>query len=463
MTQTRSVRWTFARLLVLLLFSTIALVAALSPMQNDTWWHLRAGADMWASGRVVLTDNYSHTASGAFWPNHEWLSEVAFYGFYRAGGLPLVSLSTAALIVAAWALTWRLMTGSSLRRFLMIAAVLLPASLHWEPRPHAFSLLFLMAIVWLVVNRHYVWLPPIFWLWANCHGGVLLGVAALTAALSASLFEELSGWRRCAFVFAGCLLAVTATPLGTSFWVELPHSIARIRQYPINEWQSPSVTDIRLLPFWIAAALLGAGLALRWRWLLTRSTRQSRIVCACAAALLPFAFSAVRNVGPFLMLAVPALSVILPVDFAGERWRRDERPLVNLAFMAAALITVASTLAYAYAFQIPHLRWQPLPEALLQALRQCPDNLYNRYDEGGYLIWFVPSRRVFLDGRQDPYPPSLVHEQIRAESSGEFAVMFARYSIRCAYLPASSPVARRLSAAGWTPLYTDADWVVMTR
>jgi hypothetical protein len=447
---------------VVLLFSAIALASALSPMQNDTWWHLRAGADMWASGRVLLTDNYSHTANGAFWPNHEWLSEVAFYGIYRAGGLPLISLATAAFIVAAWALTWRLMAGSTLRRFAMILSVLIPASLHWEPRPHVFSLLFLMTVVWLVLHRRYLWLPLIFWVWANCHGGVLLGLVVAVAALGAAWYDEPRLWRRFALVFAGCLLAVTATPLGTSFWVELPHSIARIRQYPINEWQPPSLTDIRLLPFWIAATFLCAGLALNWRGLATTGTRQTRIVCCCAAALLPFSLSAIRNVGPFLMLAMPALSAIFTVDFSGERWQRDERPLMNAALMSAAALTVVITLAYAYGFQIAHLRWSPLPEGSLQALKQCPDNLYNRYDEGGYLIWFAKDRLVFLDGRQDPYPPSLVHEQIRTESSGDFAATFARYNIRCAYLPAGSPVARRLTAVGWKSLYGDADWVVLT-
>jgi hypothetical protein len=462
MSENRSVRWTFARLLVVLLFSAIALAAALSPMQNDTWWHLRAGADMWASGRVLLTDNYSHTANGAFWPNHEWLSELVFYGIYRTGGLPLISLTTAVFVVAAWGLSWRLMTGSPIRSFLMVLSVLVPASLHWEPRPHVFSLLFLMTIVWLVLSRHYLWLPLIFWVWANCHGGVLLGLVVAVAALSVALLDEPSRWRRLALVFAGCLLAVTVTPLGISFWVELPHSIARIRQYPINEWQSPSLTDLRLLPFWIAATLLCAGLAMNWRGLVTKGTRQSRIVCCCAVALLPFALSAVRNVGPFVMLAVPALSAIFTFDFSNERWQRDERPLMNAALMSAAVLTVAITLAYAYGFQIAHLRWNPLPEGSLQALKQCPDNLYNRYDEGGYLIWFAQDRLVFLDGRQDPYPPSLVHEQIRTESSGNFEATFARYNIRCAYLPTGSPVARRLSAVGWKSLYGDADWVVLT-
>jgi hypothetical protein len=39
MGETRSVRWSFSRLLVVLLFSATALAAALSPMQNDAWRH----------------------------------------------------------------------------------------------------------------------------------------------------------------------------------------------------------------------------------------------------------------------------------------------------------------------------------------------------------------------------------------------------------------------------------------
>ena len=161
------------------------------------------------------------------------------------------------------------------------------------------------------------------------------------------------------------------------------------------------------------------------------------------------------------MLAIPALSVLFTIDFGGERSRRRQRPLLNAAIMSVASVTAAITIMVAYRFQIDHLRWTPLPPASLQALQRCPDNLYNRYDEGGYLIWFARDHLVFLDGRQDPYPPSLVHEQLRTETSGDYASTFARYNIHCAYLPTSSPVAARLSTDGWTDLYRDANWVVL--
>src|SRR6202040_360397 len=151
--------YTSERLLVTLLFLTIILACGLMPMQSDTWWQLRAGRDMWFSQHVLLTDVYSHTAYGSFWPNHEWLAEVIYYAMYRIGGLPLVTLFATALIAGGWAITWRLAKGSVRGAFVWMALALVPASTWWEPRPHAFSLLFLMVTMYLLVRRRYIWLP----------------------------------------------------------------------------------------------------------------------------------------------------------------------------------------------------------------------------------------------------------------------------------------------------------------
>jgi hypothetical protein len=463
-------RWTLDTLATTLFFLTIVLAAALSPMASDTWWQLRAGADMWASGRVLLTDTYSHTAAGAFWPNHEWLSQVIFFGVYRLGGLPLLSLFAAALIVTAWIITWHLAGGPVLRRLAILLPALVPASEHWAPRPHAFSLLFLPLAVWLILRRRYFWLIPLFFVWANCHGGVLLGLVVSAAALAAALFHEPQDARAgtlktIALALAGCVAAVTLTPLGLSFWTEIPRSLARIRQYPLDEWLAPRLSEIPLAPFWVLAAAFCVLLIRNWRRLIDPSGRQTAMLCLPALALLPIALSAVRNVGPFLMFAAPALCGLLPAGALAALSRPDRRnrPALNLALAAVATFMAVAAIGYAYRWQIDHLRWTPLPEASLRALRQCPDNLYNRYDEGGYLIWFEPGRRVFLDGRQDPYEPGLVLDQIRVETSGDYASTFSTHHIRCAYLPTTSPVAARLSSSGWSALYRDAAWVVLAQ
>jgi hypothetical protein len=221
---------------------------------------------------------------------------------------------------------------------------------------------------------------------------------------------------------------------------------------------------VSLIPFWVLAVAL-VGLMVRHARALSRDVearrRGSLTVCACALTLLPLAVTAERNVPPFLLLAVPAIAALIWRDedpvLAGFR----QRPRLNAAMTAVAAVLACGTVAYAYAKPIDHMRWAPLPETSLTALRACPDNLYNRYDEGGYLIWFAPDHKVFLDGRQDPYPVDLVKEQVRVETTGDFERVFRRYDIHCAYVPADSVVSRRLLGAGWTPLFRDSSWVVL--
>ena len=450
---------TYDRLLVSLLFLAIVLACGLTPMQTDTWWQLRAGRDMWASGRVLLTDVYSHTSYGSFWLNHEWLAEVIYYAMYAAGGLAAVTLLAAALIVGGWIASWLLTKGPVRERFIWTALALPSASLWWEPRPHAFSLLFIPMTVLLLVRGRWWWLPAIFVVWANCHGGVLLGLVILGVGLAASTYWDRRSWKRAALVFAACIAAATATPLGLSFWTEIPKSLLRISLYPLDEWRRPGLLDIRMLPFWTIAAAFAAALFVK-RSTLRHASAGERTVYACAFTLLPMAMSGIRHIGPFLMLAVPALTSLLYAR--RESPERPTRPALNFAVMAAAALAVAGTIAWAYANEIPRLRWKPISDGALAALQQCPDNLYNRYDEGGYLLWFAPDRKVFIDGRQDPFPSELVLEHIRMETrDGDFEQVFTRHRIRCAYLPRVSPTAARLSAAGWTTLYGDPQWLVL--
>jgi hypothetical protein len=456
------VRWcTFDRLLTGLVFLAITVACALTPMQGDTWWQLRAGRDMWAAGSVLLTDVYSHTAYGTFWLNHEWLAEVVFYGMVKAGGLPLLTLFATALILGGWLVSWRMATGPVQERFVWVALALIPASTWWEPRPHAFSLLLIPATIGLLATRRWWWLPLVFVVWANCHGGVLLGFALLGTGLGIQTLMAPALWPRAALVFLACMAAATTTPLGLSFWFEIPKSLGRIHLYPLDEWRRPLLTDLRLLPYWFVAVAFCYGL-FRNRRTLRQSTPFQATLYACALALLPMSLSAIRHVGPFLMIAAPAMTWLIRIRSGAGSPARVERPLLNLAVLTTATVGVVATIVWAYANQIPKLRWTPVPAGALAALRECPDNLYNRYDEGGYLLWFSPDRRVFLDGRQDPFPPALVLEHIEMETGRrDYRAVFARHDIHCAYLPTISPTAAQLAAAGWTTLYRDASWVVL--
>jgi hypothetical protein len=288
-----------------------------------------------------------------------------------------------------------------------------------------------------------------------------MGLVLVAASLAARVVAEPRTWKRAALTLVACIVAVTATPFGTSFWIEIPRSLARIQLYPLDEWKRPELLDLRMLPFWGIAAAFCVATVMHRRRILERQPGEAPIV-ATALILLPAAIAARRNVGPFLMVAIPVLTLLLDRRDRRTQQASPNRPIMNVALAATATVLVIAKVAWAYHHEIPRLRWRPVPAPAVAALSACPGNLYNRYDEGGELLWFAPARRVFLDGRQDPFPPALVLEHIRVEVDGaDYRPVFARHDIKCAYLPTISPTAMALTAAGWMTLYRDNRRVVL--
>ena len=77
------------------------------------------------------------------------------------------------------------------------------------------------------------------------------------------------------------------------------------------------------------------------------------------------------------------------------------------------------------------------------------------------MLWFVPEKRVFSDSRQDPYPRAITRESSSIEHGGPYREAFARYGVRCALLPVTSPATERLTSDGWKVRYSDETWAVL--
>ena len=138
-----------------------------------------------------------------------------------------------------------------------------------------------------------------------------------------------------------------------------------------------------------------------------------------------------------------------------------DHPLINLTLAVLSAAGAIAAVAICWTHPLERLGWRPVPPAVATAIRACPGPLYNRYNEGSFLIWFVPDVPVFIDSRQDPYPPDLLAAHFAAERTGDVHDLFARYGIGCAALPPASRVAKRLIADGWAKTHDDKLWVVL--
>ena len=447
------------QLAVGLVFTVVAALALNAPAQSDTWWLLRAGGEILRTGHISLVETYSHTATGSFWPNHEWLTEVLLSALHRAGGMPAVAAACAAIIVSTWTLCWRLSSGSFEWRFLAFAGSLATSASGWAIRPQVFSMaLFLVTCAMLASGRRRAWLPLLFAVWANLHGAVALGLVAVAGATAADTIRTRRIPWKLVGLLAACWAATLATPLGWSLWSFIPESMARSRVNELIEWRPPDGSAAFWF-FWLFAAAFVAALAMRFRQLDEHGARLTGI----ALLVLPLAVQARRNVPVFLLIAVPALTALLQ-DRVTEQTRRPARGenyRINAALLALAIAAASGIVALAWLARAPHLGWDPIPPQAVAAIRSCHGPLYNTYGEGGVLTWFAPERPVFIDNRQDPYPLDLLRANHSAELGGDYQQLFDRYGVQCAVVSRTSPIAAQLSSAPeWRRTHDDARWTV---
>jgi hypothetical protein len=448
------------RLPLVLLFVTVFAMACLMPAQNDTWWQLRAGEDIWTSGRIVLVDQFTHTVRGEPWPDHEWLTQLLFFGIYTLGGLPLLTALCALAVTAAWGVVCALTPGRGLWRAVAIGVAAGLTAGSWSLRPQVLTMAMFAVTLWILVRRRWTWaLPVLFLVWANLHGAVALGGVLMIAATTASLLARDGFHRTLLPVGALCLVATILTPLGWDLWLFMPASIQRVQGYQVQEWRTPGWDPLGAM-FWLAGICVTLVILANRRYL-----RSAAVLTLALATMLLFVTAArsARNIPPFFLCAVPMVMTLLAKAREPRPASSQRNAILANAFLAAgAVVAALMVITHAWAGPSPRLQWTPVQPETIAAIAACDGPLYNRYDEGGYLVWFMKDRPVFIDSRQDPFPVALVLEQMRIERTGDYRDTFARYHIGCALAADGSPLARSLMRDGWNGRRAGTGWRVYT-
>ena len=428
---------TFDRLTVALLFIALFARACHSPAQNDTWWHLRTGEDIW-HGLLPTTDRFTYTAHGRFWPDHEWLSQAVFFALHTAGGMAAVTLYVAVVLVATYALLWRLMGGSVRRRALLLVATLPATLITSAVRPQVVSLLLLLVLVWLLIEQRFRLVPVVFLLWANMHGAFVLGAFVLVVVLVVAFIWQRELVRPLAIATAISAVATMLTPLGPRV---ITLVLGMTNEVDIVEWRPAWDT----MPAGAILGVVAIVFFIAWR---ARPPREwaDRVLVAGSVAMLPLAVRYSRVIPMFIVLALPVIARAWEARRPAPARSDDESVLHSAAVMAVALGATIWVIG-SWATSDPALAWDPLPPAAAEALRSCDEPVFNRFDDGGYLIWFAPDIPVFIDSRVDPFPKEFLRaapSRQRRRLRGDVRRMAHRMRV-----PAAALDHRPAAATGW--------------
>jgi hypothetical protein len=268
--------------------------------------------------------------------------------------------------------------------------------------------------------RRLPWLLPVlFAVWANLHGGVVVGLSLLGIwvageALGVWLFREPSRGLRS--LFAGTCasaLAVLLNPNGWHVYTYPFHVLGHpeVMDY-IVEWYSPDLHSPLLRGF--EALLLSTFGILALTRRKERRTGEVLVILAMAHA----ALVTQRNTAPFALAAAPAAVVGLSAIWEEVRPSPvrlfnsgpvNGRRVLGLTWGVALVVILGAI----YPRSVPVEQWQthlsgagnfPTTAVRLMKEGRWPGNLYNDYVWGGYLIWELwPKRKVFIDGRAEVY------------------------------------------------------------
>ncbi|MFT3912481.1 MAG: hypothetical protein QM737_23840 [Ferruginibacter sp.] len=217
----------------------------------DLGWHLAAGDVIRQQGHVPLHDPWSFTAADKQWFNLSWLWDVIaslVFQYTGFGGIIFMAVATGAAI-AFYLATLCLRYGASTASVgiaVFAVCLLYPAfgaapNIYLAASPNIATMLFAVLFYGECLKRSR-WLlafPAVMVLWANLHGGFLLGFFVIGVFGGVALLRrDWAGVRMFALVGAACLVATLINPLGWGLYEGSAATLGHFVQANITEWQS---------------------------------------------------------------------------------------------------------------------------------------------------------------------------------------------------------------------------------
>jgi hypothetical protein len=509
-----------------IVFVALALVvpfAWVEPLLNadgDLARHLRVGDTILQHG-LFFRDLFSNTKLGKPFVPYEWLSEVVFAVVNRIGGLAAVSIFCGLVIGATYALLVLFLRRRGVDPLLAFLVGMLAAAVscvHWLARPHLFTPLAAVLLLFLLERRPDRWgvllVAPLFVAWANLHGGFFFGLVLIGVFLAGDLMElhaarraaaeptggagnggpagevaqpgrgreaaALDGGavrRRLGYHAALLLVGAAACLVNPEGPALFGHVIGWFGQrYIINntaEYLSPNF-HMRSVQIFLGALILLVGALGMAR------TRISwpRLLVITADTF--FALYSGRNIPLFAVTALPLAALELDAEWRGlpflGRLRQGfaegdaaSRGGVWSGAVAVALMALLVNGGRVASHTLVSARFDPriFPVDAVRRARAAGlgGRMFNAFGWGGYILYAWPEQRVFIDGQTDFYGDTIfrTYQDIAGLQAG-WRRQLDSLQISLVIVGSKTALGNELQRLpGWTRWYGDSTAVILRR
>ena len=438
------------QLLVLLgLLSSVAYRAMLVKfcvLDLDIWWHIKVGDWIIDHHAFPHTGILSRTAADRPWAAYSWGYELLLsraYAWSDRISLGLVGVGmfgTLLTVAVAYAVYWmiRRLSGN-----FWVACILATVSC-WAflfsmmPRPVFLSMiLFAVTLTLLLESKRpgcanvLYWLPLVFLVWANCHIQFVYGIVVVGLFTGVNLLQQLGARfgiipdfaqpsalpaRKLLLIFAACLLATCVGPYSY-------HLYAIVFSYASSKFPYTYIREFQALNFRFFIHYLELLLAAAAFFTLGRQKRVDFFKLALLTVASVVAFRTMRDSWFLCIAAAACIADSWSEEIGAEQVRAKEahgeeaarqrlETLPEKVGLAAALPVILFLIAGNTRFNTRGLddaMSSFFPVKAVNFLRQHPQPgpLYNSFDWGGFLTWYMPDYPVAIDGRTDLYGDEL--------------------------------------------------------
>lgn len=397
-------------------------VTKLAVLDPDIWWHLSVGDWIIHNRAFPHTGIFSHTAANQPWMAYSWGYEVLLarsYDWFSFMGIGVFgTLLTIGVALAIFRMLYKI-SGRFWASWALSIVVFAAFLFNIAPRPLFFSVILFTFVLTLIFEAQrsgrvqpLYWLPLIFLLWANIHIQFIYGLAVVGMFAGINLLQQIASRVHkypdflekptlpslpVFAVLGACALATCAGPYTYHLYEEVVTiSRANVMYRIIRELQALSFQYFN--QYLELLLTVGAYFAIGWR----KKVDPFQLALLLLASI--FAFRTWRDAW---FLCVIAAAII--ADFPRPELKREP----SIRASGWAIVAATSVILLVLGVGSTDFRERGLdrvisseyPVDAVNFLRRNPVGgpLYNSFDWGGFLIFYMPEFPVSIDGRTDLY------------------------------------------------------------
>jgi hypothetical protein len=409
-------------------------------LDPDLGWHLKVGEQIINEKAVPTYEYYNWTLEGKKWVDHEWLINVITFLLYKNFGYLAVNIFFALIILLTLILLnlfvqkYFLKEKKGLFFILFFQAIGVLAMIpHLGVRMQEITVLNLLLLLIIIYNyeKHkktkiLFWLLPLFYFWACLHAGFLIGIFIIffwiVIKLIKTVIDKLKSKSRLIqirdnsqltfFYFAFFSALITFfTPYGFKLYEFLFDYKNAFYQTHIQEWlpffSFPILYWQLLYTAFIAIVIILS--------IVDAIKKEKKIILWDLLISLFFIFLAFKSRRHFPLLFIISFPMLITFfvdsfDFK-EIFKKFPKQLflVKSYLIIGFLLIILNQLIKINFTSDPFLSFNNnYPQKAVVFLKNNPqyNNLkfFNPYGWGGYMIWTIPERKLFIDGRLPQYP-----------------------------------------------------------